>query len=209
MIVYDVVLLPTKDIADLSIEVSNQLEKDGTKFALNTSDALTHLSLYMANFTPENLAAAISKLAGVAAATPALPLTATAYTHDLEQGMFEITYGNTPAITALQTAIITELNPLRSGLREKDPVGRTLVDYIPQTSGELRTNFDTFGYDEIGSFFRPHITFTRFTEYGHTTDLDILPSVEAFSTTFTTLALCEMGENGTCSRTVATWNLGG
>lgn len=209
MTVYDVVLLPPEAVANTSVATSRQLEKDGTKFTLNDSDALAHLSLFMANFTPENLARAQNELAEIAAKTPALPLTAAAYTHDLEQGMFEITYQGTPDATTLQTAIVTALAPLRNGIREKDPVGRTLADYVPTTSGELRTNFDTYGYDEIGSFFRPHITFTRFTRYDHTTDVTALPQVETFSAPFTTLALCEMGGNGTCSRIVATWNLGG
>lgn len=208
MIVYDVVLLPPKNVTGASIDVSRQLESDGTKFTLNESDKLTHLSLFMANFTPDNLALAQAKLAEIARVSPALPLAASQYAHDLEQGMFEITYTNTPEATALQAAIITALAPLRSGLREKDPVGRTLAGYIPTTTGELRDNFDTYGYDEIGSFFRPHITFTRFSRYDHQTDLAALPPVQTFSCTFAILALCEMGENGTCSHVVASWNLG-
>lgn len=208
MIVYDVVLLPPQDVTDTSIAVSQKLGAEDTKFTLNSSNKLTHLSLFMANFTPVSLVAAEAALANIAKTTQPLSLAASGYTHDLDQGMFEITYQNTDEATTLQTAIVTALTPLRNGLREKDPVGRSLADYIPTTDGELRANFDMFGYDEIGSFFRPHITFTRFARYDHETDVAALPPAEAFSCTFTTLALCEMGDNGTCSRIVASWKLG-
>jgi hypothetical protein len=208
MIVYDVVLLPPQNVTNASIAVSQKLQAEGTKFTLNSDDKLTHLSLFMANFTLDALHAAQAALTDIAQATQPLPLAASGYTHDQEQGMFEITYQNTKEATALQTAIITALAPLRNGLREKDPVGRSLADYVPTTGGELRENFDTFGYDEIGGFFRPHITFTRFSRYDHETDITALPPAGTFSCTFTTLALCEMGENGTCSRVVASWELG-
>jgi hypothetical protein len=105
-------------------------------------------------------------------------------------------------------AIIEQLNSLRIGLREKDPVGHILKEWIPQTSGELRENYDNFGYDEIGTLFRPHITFSRFTRRDLTIDTSKLPSVSNFSSTFTTLGLFEMGENGTCIHTAGIWKIG-
>ena len=208
MPVYAIVLLPPQEIDKKSIETSQFLEKFGTDFTLNTTDKISHLSLYMANFTPENLEKAMAALKSIAAAAPPLPLQATAYAHDFDQGMFEIGYEKTENLVALQQKIVESLNPLRLGLRAKDPVGHTLSEWIPQLSGEQRENYDAFGYDEIGGLFRPHITFTRFTRRDLEVDTSILPPPEEFSGTFATLALFEMGENGTCVREVAAWKLG-
>jgi 2'-5' RNA ligase len=202
--VYDVVLLPAPGQYQLSIIISRRLERYGTDFTLADGEQYPHLSLYMANLTPENVEKAKAALAGIAAHTPPLSLEATGYVHDVEQGMFEVGYEKTDGIVRVQQAIIDAINPLRTGLREKDPVGRILADWLPQNSGEARENLERYGYDEIGELFRPHITCTRFKQRYHKADTAALPPPAALSAVFLTLGLYEMGEHGTCTRTVFT-----
>jgi len=206
--VYDVVLIPPKSIYLASIAISQQLEHFGTEFTLQDGVFYPHLSIYMANLTPENLEQAKAALATIAASSPAQPLQAIRYAHDLEQGMFEVTYDKSNDITHLQQQIIEALNPLCEGLRVKDPVGHILQDWLPTTSGETRANLENWGYDEIGGLFRPHITFTRFKKRSREIDVTLLPPLSALNCTFTTLARFEMGENGTCVRPVAMYELG-
>jgi hypothetical protein len=175
-----------------TIHLSQQLEQHGTDFTLADDQAFPHLSLYMANLTPENLAKAKSALAKIAARVPALPLTATDYAHDYGQGMFEIRYEMPDTLVRLQSDIIATLNPLRTGLREKDPVGHVLAEWLPKLTGEARQNYDAYGYDEIGGLFRPHITLTRFKQRDFTVDVATLPAPTTLSTTFDTLGLYEM-----------------
>jgi 2'-5' RNA ligase len=208
-IVYDIVLLPSKPVNDLSIQISQRLRPEGTEFTLEDGVLFPHLSLYMANFAPEQMQQLKAALADIAARTPALPLTATHYGHNLEQGMFEIFYQKTPGITRLQEDVLATCNPLRTGLRHKDPVGRVLVDYFSASTGEVHENIQRFGYDEIGNFFKPHITFTRFKQRDHKTDLRVLPAPSELTDTFAVLGLFEMGENGTCTRQIAVYDLAG
>jgi 2'-5' RNA ligase len=161
----------------------------------------------MANFTPEQLEQVKDALAEVAKKTHALPLKADHYGHNLEQGMFEIFYDKTPEITRLQEDVIAACNPLRTGLRYKDPVGRVLTNYFAQSTGEIHDNIRKFGYDEVGSFFKPHITFTRFKQRDHQTDLSALPDPEKLSDTYSLLGLFEMGENGTCTKRIEIYDL--
>lgn len=117
--------------------------------------------------------------------------------------MFEVAYTKTQAISQLQQQIIEALEPLRSGLRQKDPVGHVLKDWLPTTTGETRQNLERWGYDEIGGLFRPHITLTRFKKRAQQVDIATLPPLAEFSGIFTVLALCKMGEHGTCNQLIA------
>lgn len=206
--VYDIVLIPAKNVYQASVAISQQLQHFGTDFTLADGKFYPHLSMYMANFTPENLEAATDVLETIAASSAAPSLQAMRYLHDLEQGMFEVAYDKNHDIVHLQQQIIEGLNPLRTGLRVKDPVGHVLEDWLPQTSGEARTNLETWGYDEIGGLFRPHITFTRFKKRNRQIDVTLLPPLGELNCTFPTLAIYEMGENGTCIKPVVSFQLG-
>jgi hypothetical protein len=207
---YDVVLLPAAAIGAAAVSVSKeQLARFGTEFTLADGPPFPHLSLYMAALTPANAARAADALAGIAAATTAIDLTAVRYSHDAEQGMFEVTYANGRPVDRLQRAVLDAVNPLRSGLRDRDAVGRPLAEWLPQTSGETRRNLDRYGYDEIGGLFRPHLTFTRFRQRDFQVDRTTLPPWTAFSGSYPRLGLFEMGAHGTCVRSVAEFPLTG
>jgi hypothetical protein len=203
--VYDIVLIPPQPVYQTSIAISQQLEHFGTEFTLSDNQRYPHLSLYMANFTPENLEKVKIALANIAANNSGQSLQALRYLHDFEQGMFEVAYDKNHDIVHLQQQIIEALNPLRTGLRVKDPVGHVLQDWLPQTSGEARTNLETWGYDEIGGLFRPHITFTRFKKHNREVDVTLLPPLHELDCRFATLGIYEMGEHGTCIRPIATY----
>lgn len=165
----------------------------GTRFTLNDRDAIPHLSLYMANISPQNLDRAKDALAAIAERTPPIALTAASYAINAH-GMTEIFYEKTPEITRLQEDVLTAVNPLREGLRERDPVGRSIQYRMRQASGELARNFDVYGYDEIGSYFNPHITLTRLID---PTCQPVPPDLSQFDAKFRRLAFVKMGEHGT------------
>lgn len=195
-LVLDAVLLPAEPIAGRCAWLSKSLSEYGTDFTLNELDAVPHLSIYMGLFDPDAVRVIQELATGVT-------LTATTYREDLEQGMFEVGYETTPELVELQQRIVEGLNPLRRGLRTLDPVGRRIAEWLPTTSGELRDNVERFGYDEIGSHFRPHVTLTRFRRRDFRVDVDSLPPIGEFSGAFPRLALFEMGPHGTCTRRLA------
>jgi hypothetical protein len=201
--VYDVVLLPAPGIGDAAVSVSRGLARCGTEFTLADGPPYPHLSLYMAALSPANVEKAVDALAEIAVETTAGDLTAVRYTHDFEQGMFEVTYANSPQVDRVQRLVLDAIGPLRSGLRARDAVGRVLAEWLPRTAGEMRGNLDRYGYDEIGGLFRPHLTFTRFRRRDFQVDTATLPPPAAFSGSYPRLGLFEMGEHGTCVGSIA------
>jgi len=205
--VYDIVLLPQQSVEENSIIVSRKLDQFGTEFTLQADKIFPHLSLYMVNLKMENIEKANQLLSEIANRTTFLKLETLYYTNDFTEGMFEITYKKNDTINRLQQDIITAINPLREGLRTKDPVGHILTDWLSKQEGEIRDNLEQYGYDEIGELFRPHITFTRFITRDTHVKISTLPLAKEFNGSFTKLGLFEMGENGTCIREISTFLL--
>jgi hypothetical protein len=201
-VVLDAVLMPPPRVAERSIQASRALAECGTEFVLDDTTLFGHVSLYMGAFEPAAVPAAVTAVTRVAAEVAPLPLVAEGYAADPEQGMVEVAYRKSTGIVRLQDLLIAALNPIRSGLRECDPVGRLIASWLPTTAGEIRANLDAYGYDEIGGFFRPHITFTRFLDRSAPLDSTLLPDLLEFSGVFDRLGLYEMGPHGTCTRAV-------
>lgn len=204
--VYDVVLLPPDSVDRVSVAASERLRGLGTRFTLNGRNAVPHLSLYMANVGPQDLGQTMQALSGVAERGGELPLSAQRYQSN-EHGMYEVFYEKTREITRLQEDVIGAVNPLRDGIRAHDPVGRPIQQRMAAVSGELRENFEKSGYDEVGSYFNPHITLARLNEPASGSAGSNMPALSEFSGTFSKLALYRMGDNGTCVSKVGEWRL--
>ncbi len=203
--VYDVVLLLPNDINQTAITISSQVARYGTEFTLS-DNLYPHISLYMANFTSTKLIEAQHLLSKIARDATALTLQGSHWGKN-DQGMLEIFFQRPLEIAHIQERVIAALNPLRHGLRVKDPVGRLLEQYRHQAPDEARAHIEQYGYDEIGTFFKPHITITRFKQRSTPIDTTLMPSPATFSGIYNTLALCEMGEHGTCTQIVARFTL--
>ncbi|MEU1385979.1 MULTISPECIES: cytochrome c oxidase assembly protein [unclassified Nonomuraea] len=205
--VYDVVLLPPHDVNAEAVRLSRRCaEATATEFVLREDGLYPHISLYMANFTPDQLEKAVALLRDLSRRTSATLLEGESFAAN-EHGMVELFYRKTDAITRLQEDVVAALNPLRTGLRHRDPVGRVLADHRLTAPPTARANLDLYGYDEIGDLFRPHITLTRLQQPDHPLDLGLLAAPSAFTAAYQTLALCVMGEHGTCTEIVETFTL--
>jgi hypothetical protein len=205
--VYDAVLLPGADVNARSVRLSEWCtELAPTEFVLRADQLYPHISLYMANFASAQLGAVLEELGRVSERTFEIPLEADHFAGN-DQGMFELFYRKTEAVTRLQEDIIAGLDPLRVGLRERDPVGRVLAAHRLVAPPVARANLDRHGYDEIGELFRPHITMARFQRRDQQVSPDLLPPAESFDEVYRTLALCVMGEHGTCVEVVETFEL--
>lgn len=204
---YDTVLLPPAEVAALSVQASDLLAPLG-RFRLRERDvAIPHLSLYMSTHDAEGVARVVERLAQIAISTPALPLTATRHAQ-MPDGFVEVQYEAVPELASLQDELLAAVAPLRDGLPERTPNGTPITRAIELAAGEERSNYERWGYPECGGEFRPHISFTRLRDPAVAADLDGLPPASAFSGRFARLALCTMGDHGTCPAVVAEWELG-
>jgi hypothetical protein len=196
---YDIVILPADELAQKAIGLSKRLVEYGTLFTLEEGRYYPHASLYMTQLKVADLEEVKALLADIATRTPQLDLTAARY--DQAEGYIDADYARTETLDRLQMAVVEAINPIRDGMREKDKA-RMLT-----TTGKIRENLEKYGYRGVGELFRPHMTFARFAD-GQPIDTSVLPNPSGFSGQFVKLGLFEMGDNGTCIRKIAEFNLG-
>jgi hypothetical protein len=189
----NIVLLPESELATKAIRTSGELTPMNTDFTLGLDTYVPHVSLYMLRLKTEDLPKVEERLAGIAAHTPALRLEADHYSQ--AEGYIGANYTRTADIDTLQKTVVEAINPLRDGLRPN------AAARLPQATGPVRRNLEQFGYRSVGELFRPHLTFTRFTNR-LPIPLEDMGAPTAFSGRYPKLALCEMGPSGTCIRII-------
>lgn len=186
----DIVLRPSSAIKDLAIKTSGELSDYGTLFTLKEGEYFPHVSLYMVQLnldTIDNIQNALEKIARSTG-----PISLTAKDFHQENGYIDIEYERNQIIDDLQNTVLDAINPLRDGLRKKDE------ERIKTSTGVELENLQKYGYRSVGSKFAPHVTLTRFTDPG--TKPTIQTAAQKFDGEFASIAVFEMGDNGTCVR---------
>lgn len=195
---YDIVLLPESSALETFISVSENLKDLGTYFTLGEHEYVPHISLYMLQLRDDSLEKVCTVLEKITTHTNIQNPKVKEYHY--EHDYLDIEYERSNELAVLQNKIISQLNPLRDGLREKDTARlRTAI-------GDERSNLLQFGYRSVGDLFFPHVTFTRFIS-NQKQILATLPKINTYSCTFPTLGIFEMGDNGTCRWCIKTWDL--
>lgn len=194
----DIVLLPSDELTDYAVEVSKSLQKYDANFTLGVGKCYPHMSLYMFQLNVDDIPRIEATLKRIAKDFPAYAATATTYTMDEGHAAGSVfpQYEITPKLRKLQEDVITAVNPIRCGMREKDKA--KMVD----ATGVKLQNLQQFGYPSIGELFHAHITLTRLKGYRPEV-LQTLPDIQSFSGTFNRIGLFEMGDFGTCIRPLA------
>ncbi|MBC7708088.1 DUF1045 domain-containing protein [Polaromonas sp.] len=194
----DIVILPSNELEQKLITASGTLSAQSPLFTLDGVSFYPHASLYMTQLKLGDLDKVKELLSEIASRTSVLNLTASRF--DQTMGFLDTEYELTEQLDGLQQAVIDAINPIRDGMREKDKA-RML-----EATGIARANFEKYGYKPVGELFRPHTTITRFADEG-TIDIALLPDPAHFSGQFTRIGLFEMGDNGTCTREIASYDI--
>lgn len=192
----DVVLLADPRLAAKAIKTSEQLESLGSHFTLKDGSYYPHASLYMFQLGVDDIEEAKQALERIAEEGRQLNLKPTRIYQS--HGYIDVEYEKTNEVSALQNNVLGAINPIRKGMRAKD------VARLADSDGLEKENYTKYGYKAVGELFRPHITFTRFTDPRQKVE-PLEPS--NFVGTFTHLGLFEMGDNGTCIRKIAEFKL--
>lgn len=194
----DVVILPNDKLANIAISASQKLASLSGLFTLEVGKYFPHCSLFMLQIKASDLERVKSLLAEIASKTEVLNLKASRF--DQTHGFINVEYTRSEQTDSLQKQVIATLNSIRDGMREKDNA-RML-----EATGLALENFQNYGYKYVGELFRPHITFTRFSETQPEAE-NLLPELSTLNGSFTKLGLFEMGDNGTCVRKIAGFDL--
>lgn len=200
----DLVLLPSKELADKAIEISGVISQHHDSFfTLKYGEFYPHMSLYMFQLDEADIPRIKEVLTEVANATKAIRATATNYSlgQGFGVGYVDPEYEASNELKTLQDKIIEVVNPIRAGMRESD------IAKMQDATGLKLENLEKYGYPAIGELFRPHVTLTRLKEHVPEV-LELLPEdIATFSGLFDRIGLFEMGVNGTCVREIATRDL--
>jgi len=194
----DVVILPSDELAEKAIDVSQKLEQFNGAFTLEDGKFYAHSSLYMLELDESKIGEAKALLTDIASRHKALSLNALTYCQKL--GYIDIEYEVASALADLQDEVVRTFNLIRSGMRKKD------IARMQEATGLALENFQNYGYKYVGALFRPHITFTRFEETKPEAET-LLPTLQSFNGSFPKIGLFEMGDNGTCVRKIAEFEL--
>jgi len=199
----DIVLLPSKDQAELAVQASQALASQGSLFTLDNQHFYAHASLYMFQMDVASQEECIAALEQLAQQTSVQQLQQDGYFYQDSghgKGYVDVAYRRNNEVDALQGRVVATFNELRAGMRESDK------KKMDDATGLKLENLQQYGYPAVGELFRPHITLTKF-PIEIDPDLSSLPPATIFDGRFTRLGLFEMGQNGTCIRKIAEYSL--
>lgn len=196
----DIVLLPSNEIAQHAVTVSNALKNSDSYFTLKIGEYFPHASVYMTQLKTADLGEVELRLAEIARSIPVISVRVKGY--DQEHGYIGVSYEGNDLLDRVQREVVEVINPIRDGMRLKD------AKRLEGAEGKERENLEKYGYRSIGELFDPHITLTR-SKLTEAINLQHLEThLSKFNGYFTKLGLFEMGDNGTCVRKIAEFELG-
>lgn len=196
---FNIVILPPEEIAKKAMAVSKKLKKKGGLFVLDDKNYFSHITIYAAEFPIKNMPKIKSVLRDFAARTKPFRAASLKYRQNVE-GYVDVSYRRSKQMKKLQADIISLINPLRERtLRPKDAAR------LDSLSGRQRRNLKRYGTRNIGEDYFPHITFTRLAKFDKSA-LAVIKKAD-FSFEVRKLGFFYLGENGTCRKLIATFDL--
>jgi hypothetical protein len=199
----DIVLIPDEILTNKALSASKLLSDHDPFFTLEIGKFYPHMSLYMFQLEESDITKVEEILTNIASQTRIMNGKSTRYYLGEGHGVGYIDpeYEASDVLRTLQQLVIEAVNPIRAGMRESDKAK------MQDATGVKLENLQKYGYPAVGELFRPHITLTRLKEHKPEV-LQLLPGIATFNGTFDRIGLFEMGDNGTCIRKIAEYNLG-
>ena len=183
-----IVLYPTKKLSKLAYKIHQDLQTQGSFATTGNYDA--HLSPYLLQLDTNNIKEVESILNEFASSNRIVSLSAKAVRQG--GGWVDVVYTRNHIVDDIQLNVIKNINPLRSGLREKDK--KTIGT---ATTSQLE-NLQKWGYRNTGDEFTPHVTLARFNDKDIQVEIDI--NLHEFDDQFASIGMFEMGDYGICVR---------
>jgi len=189
------ILYPNKEDCDYFVKMANSSKKFGdTYVALDNVNFFPHITLYFPEYPIDVLDKVLEHVKKIANTTNAVTLTLESVTGDIDGGIF-VNYKISKEALDLKKKVIKELNPLRDGIiRDK-------------YKDSLDKDTQKYGYP-INKYHFPHITLTVFVDK-IAQDKFLKESMFDFQKEILIdkIAVCRMGEYGTCIEIVDSFEL--
>lgn len=192
---YDIVIIPPQEITEQAVALSQALAPLGTFFVLDGVTLHPHISLYHVPFEEEMLPSVIETLGTLA--TTIQPFVLKQETYYPDQGVWiGLRYTADKAILDLHTSVINATK----GFRKVEDDARYKARWA-DLDPEQRKNLEDSGWADAYTRYFPHLTFTKLNQ----PIVDVLAHLpqREFSFLVDHIALCELGDHGTCVRIIA------
>lgn len=154
----NIAIIPSDYVALAALDLSRQTLPIGGLFCLDDITRFAHLTLYMARFHKDQVNNIISESKRLMSEFRQQLLKHVGYFVTVG-GYYEISYERTSSLLAMHKATARRLAPFRYS-----PRSPYREEYFGAYSNEQQINAAKWGYDLVGSLYRPHITITRFPE---------------------------------------------
>jgi 2'-5' RNA ligase len=197
----NIAVKPPQEIIEQAIEISHKISKDvETYFVLDGLNYFPHLTLYSPEFPDTNLDHVFKAVAEIASQTKSFM--AAISSCNSHGGYIDLAIEKTESWEKLHTMIIEQLNPLRENhIREK--YHSELKNYSPIQQEYIQN----YGYSEVFTAFRPHLTITRVKDEAKAEEIVKQLHFPLHSFQVTEIAAYTMGEHGTCTDIIKEFSL--
>lgn len=195
------VFKPPKKVSKEAVRISKHLaEKYETRFILDGENFPPHITIYHASYPRDSLEEVKTILRRRSKEGGVLRLKF----KDIggNQGYVGVVFEKDKAILDFHKLIVGSLCPLRKEEKEAKK-----LSYEMEFTEEQRENIKKNGYPDAWHLYKPHLTFTRLEDFDKTEEVmkRINWPIENFEVD--TIALYKTGENGTCTKQIASFNL--
>ncbi len=199
----NICILPSNDITNLTIKLSQQLSKNySTEFVLNQKDCIPHLSLYHVGIPKKNYTIIISKFEKLIKSLKSFHIDIGGY-KNLDTFLFW-SIKKTEVLINFQNQIIKKVNPIREGMQ------RMSIDEWKNDlslSDDQLINVKKFGYPMVEKCFDPHITITRFKDIKDTMSVIKSLDTETKRMRVEKVSIGLIGPHGTLPKILNTFKL--
>ncbi|NCU42185.1 MAG: hypothetical protein EOM19_05735 [Candidatus Moranbacteria bacterium] len=195
---YNVAIIPTENISQLSRKVSSRLGSD-VYFHLNSVDIFPHLSLYHVPLEQAVVKEVCIILESAIQSIPIFTITGKEYYCYLG-GWVGISYEKNSELLALENYVLHSLKNLWC---------RDFASEYEDVSGEKGKNIQEYGWADAGLRFFPHITLSRMKKDEYEEVIAVLNAhqISEWSFCVERVGLFELDEHGTCTKLLQTFDL--
>lgn len=157
-VIINICIIPSQNIGNKCVELSQSLKSDSTMFLLDGKSKFAHITLFMARFANGEIPNVLSATEKTLKKTNSFLCEHTGY-FVTEGRYLEASYRKSNDFMGLHEFLIDNLKDYR--INPNNPFEE---DYFTPYTQEQQKNARETGYDLAHNLYRPHITLTRYKE---------------------------------------------
>jgi len=196
-----IAILPDEKTAQMAIALSQKLARAiPTKFVLNGKDLIPHFTIYQAEFPVDNVEKLENAVSEIMSNYKSFELKLDLFSAT-KQGNIWWNVINDSEMKTLQNLVIEKCNPLREGLIL--PLYKT----YKHIDSDQRKEIENYGSLWVVERYHPHISISKIGNEYLSQTLELMGKAESASFTASKIIIGKLGDYGTVTEIIKTFNL--